>query len=272
MEAEAEGRAPEKRPSRPNKPSCKDRRCTGVEAMAEANLERERERIEAAEQRAAELHYNGFLLAMAEDLGERMLKAFETPTSIPYGTVNLRHGIPPGETVVSSLAGAGSLSLEFTMLSELTGRPEFGEKAQAAAIALYNRRTTLGLLGKHVNIVNGKWTETVSGIGSNADSFFEYLAKMYLLFGDEAWWWRFLDTYDAINLQLRHGDWYADVDMYSGKPRRHRFENLMAFWPGLQVLVGELPAAARTLNAFYLVWRDWGFLPEEYVGDQSYPR
>ena len=31
-------------------------------------------------------------------------------------------------------------------------------------------------------------------------------------------------------------------------------------------MVGELPAAARTLNAFYLVWRDWGFLPEEYVG------
>ena len=50
------------------------------------------------------------------------MKAFETPTHIPYGTINLRHGIPPGETVVSSLAGAGSLTLEFTMLSELTGR------------------------------------------------------------------------------------------------------------------------------------------------------
>jgi hypothetical protein len=30
-----------------------------------------------------------------------------------------------------------------------------------------------------------------------------------------------------------------------------------------QALVGELGAAARTLNAFFLVWRDWGFAPEE---------
>lgn len=101
MEANADGSAAERKtkPPRSNKPSCMDRRCTGVEAMAEASLERDRVRSEAAEQRAAEHHYNGFLLALAEDLGERMLKAFETPTSIPYGTVNLRHGIPPGETL-----------------------------------------------------------------------------------------------------------------------------------------------------------------------------
>ena len=58
---------------------------------------------------------------------------------------------------------------------------------------------------------------------------------MYLLFGEEEWWWRFLDTYDAINKHLRRGDWFGDVDIYSGNFRRQRFENLMAFWPGLQV-------------------------------------
>ena len=45
------------------------------------------------------------------------------------------------------------------------------------------------------------------------------------------------------------------MDVFSAKTRRQRFENLMAFWPGVQALMGELPDAARTLNAFYLVWR-----------------
>ena len=37
--------------------------------------------------------YDGCLLDMALDLGERLLPAFDTPTGIPYGTVNMRHGV-----------------------------------------------------------------------------------------------------------------------------------------------------------------------------------
>jgi hypothetical protein len=100
--------------------------------------------------------YDGSLLTLALDLGRRLLPAFATPTGIPYGTVNLRHGVPRGETPVASLAGAGSLTLEFTLLSRLTGEPLFGASAQAAALALHARRTPLGLLGKHVNVRSGK--------------------------------------------------------------------------------------------------------------------
>ena len=32
---------------------------------------------------------------------------------IPFGTVNLRHGVPPKETEIASTAGAGSLLVEF---------------------------------------------------------------------------------------------------------------------------------------------------------------
>ena len=39
------------------------------------------------------------LLELAVDLGARLLPAFRaSPTGIPYGTVNLRWGVPPGET------------------------------------------------------------------------------------------------------------------------------------------------------------------------------
>ena len=63
--------------------------------------------------------YKGGLLAAALDLGKRLLPAFETKTGIPFGTVNLRYGVPKGEVPVASVAGAGSLSIEFGMLSYL---------------------------------------------------------------------------------------------------------------------------------------------------------
>jgi mannosidase alpha-like ER degradation enhancer 2 len=53
------------------------------------------------------LRYNGRLLQLSLDLGERLMPAFDTRTGIPYGTVNLRSGVPRGETKIASTAGAG---------------------------------------------------------------------------------------------------------------------------------------------------------------------
>ncbi|KAJ1458878.1 glycosyl hydrolase family 47-domain-containing protein [Pelagophyceae sp. CCMP2097] len=211
--------------------------------------------------------YSDQLLLLAVDLAERLLPAFETPTGIPYGTVNLALGVPNGETVISSLAGAGSLSLEFCVLSALTGDPRFCSAASGAVQALFQRRSAnLHLLGKHINIRTGKWVERVSGIGSNSDSFYEYLLKMYLLFGDSTYWRMFTTTYSGVLRHLRHGDWYSDVDMFGGAARQRRdvFEGLQAFWPGVQALSGDSNLAARSLNAFYVVWNDFGALPEEF--------
>ena len=66
-------------------------------------------------------HYDGSLLRLAVDLGNRLLPAFDTATGIPFGTVNLHSGVPKGETELASTAGAGSLVIEFEVLSCLTG-------------------------------------------------------------------------------------------------------------------------------------------------------
>ena len=47
--------------------------------------------------------------------------AFETATGLPYGTVNLRYGVPPDETTVTCTASCGTFLLEFGLLSRLTG-------------------------------------------------------------------------------------------------------------------------------------------------------
>ena len=72
--------------------------------------------------------------------------------------------------------------MEFEVLSSLVGDVRFGDAAFVAAQALFSRRSFLGLLGKHIHTGTGQWHETSSGVGSNADSFYEYLLKGHLLF------------------------------------------------------------------------------------------
>lgn len=42
---------------------------------------------------------------------------------MPYGTVNLRKGVPKGETVITSAAGGGTVMLELAMLSRALKKP-----------------------------------------------------------------------------------------------------------------------------------------------------
>lgn len=208
--------------------------------------------------------YDGDLLRLAVDLGDRLLPAFATKTGIPFGTVNLRHGVPKGETKIASTAGAGTLLLEFEILSILTGEEKYGKAALVALEGIYSRKSDFDLVGKHINTETGQWLETLSGVGSNSDSFYEYLLKGYSLMHHIPLFQKFSKTYRAIKqLILIDDEWFSEVDMYSGKLQRRRVENLDAFWPGMEALLGRSESAALQLNALYSIWHDLGFLPEE---------
>ena len=150
------------------------------------------------------------------------------------------------------------------MLSQLSGQTKFGAAAYAATTALYDRRSSIGLLGKHIDTETGKWSESLSGVGSNADSFYEYLLKAYLLFRSRELFDMFADSYRAIKRFVLVDDlWFSEVDMFSGKMMRKRMEGLDAFWPGIEALLGYASSSAQQLNGFYAVWADLGFFPEE---------
>eukprot|EP00730_Choanoeca_flexa_P004887 TRINITY_DN11830_c3_g2_i2.p1 TRINITY_DN11830_c3_g2~~TRINITY_DN11830_c3_g2_i2.p1 ORF type:complete len:802 (+),score=134.95 TRINITY_DN11830_c3_g2_i2:325-2730(+) len=216
--------------------------------------------------------YHGELLQLATDLGVRLLPAFDTITGIPYGTVNLRHGIPPGETPVSSLAAAGTHLLEMGMLSRLTGRPEFLRVAKGAMRALWSLRSAHDLVGNHIDTATGKWTLKDAGIGPNQDSFYEYLVKGYILLDDEEYLEMFEPMYVAINRHMKQGDWYMDVNMDSAAISLPWFTALSGFWPGLQVLYGDVVAGQRSMLAFQQIWRRFGFAPEAFnLKDGTFP-
>lgn len=96
---------------------------------------------------------------------------------MPYGTVNFLHGVPENETPITCTAGVGTFIVEFGTLSRLTGDPIFETKALNALDGLQKYRSKLGLLGNHINVLDGKWTATEAGIGAGVDSYFEYLVK-----------------------------------------------------------------------------------------------
>lgn len=190
--------------------------------------------------------YDGFLLELAIDIGNRLLPAFlSSKTGIPYGTVNLLYGVPKDETTVASTAGGGTLSIEFELLSRLSNNPIYGQVASLATKAIWSRHSNnpLHLFGKHIDIQSGHWVETLSGIGSNSDSFIEYLAKHSMLFPeddldiDSAFWIMLQNSYQGIHDHSRTGEWYVDTDMSTGSHNgnsRRVFESLAAFYPGLQ--------------------------------------
>ncbi|KAG4395370.1 hypothetical protein GLYMA_20G210550v4 [Glycine max] len=54
-----------------------------------------------------------------------------------------------------------------------------------------------------------------AGIGTSIDSFYEYLLKAYLLFGDEQYLYIFQEAYAAAMHYLYHDPWYVEVNMDS---------------------------------------------------------
>ncbi|KAF5818299.1 putative glycoside hydrolase family 47, six-hairpin glycosidase-like superfamily [Helianthus annuus] len=213
--------------------------------------------------------YNNQLLVLAQDLGQRFLPAFNTPTGLPYAWINLKYGVMENETTETSTSGCGSLILEMGALSRLTGDARFEHAALNALHKLWGMRSSLNLLGTTLDVVTGEWIEYSSGIGAGVDSFYEYLIKAHILFGKEEFWRMFQSAYLAVQKYFRYGSWYHEADMRTGRATYWQLTSLQAFWPGLQVLVGDVAAANLTHREFFYVWKKFGVLPERYLLDHQ---
>lgn len=209
-------------------------------------------------------NYDGFLLYLAQDLADRLMPAFNTPTSIPYGSIHLQRGVDPAESVIASTAGAGTLLLEFGTLSRYTRLPKYYTAAFSAMSALHSRASQTGLVGNHINILSGTWVATDSGVGGLIDSFYEYMLKGYILFGDERLLTMLQSSYGAVEKFVHKQQWYLNADMFTGTTSSLTQSSLSAFFPGMQVMMGFFDEAIETTRAHYSVWRRYGCLPEGY--------
>ncbi|KAI0867274.1 glycoside hydrolase family 47 protein [Hypoxylon argillaceum] len=265
--------------------------------------------------------YDGQLLRLALDLAQRLLPAFYTQTGMPYPRVNLRHGIPfylnsplhesagphpdtaqtSPEITETCSAGAGSLVLEFTVLSRLTGDPRFEQAAKRAFWAVWSRRSNIGLIGAGVDAEEGHWIGGFSGIGAGIDSFFEYALKTHILLSGhelpnqtipnhilqessldpnqiysplsdkdnspdsflEAWH----HAHAAIKRHLysdMHHPHYVNAHISTGSPQTFWIDSLGAYYAGLLTLAGELDEAIETHLLYTALWTRYSALPERW--------
>ncbi len=204
------------------------------------------------------------LLKLAEDLGTRLLPAFDSPTGIPYRFVNLRTGKVRGE--VTNPAEAGTLLVEFGALSKLTGRAVFYEKAKRALVEVYKRRSAVGLVGSRINVETGEWAGTDSHLGGGIDSYYEYLLKCWLLFGDRDCRRMWRESIAAVNKHLADevdGQlWYGRADMRTGRRTATVWGALDAFFPAVLALSGDTARARRLQASSFRMWRLHGIEPE----------
>lgn len=204
------------------------------------------------------------LLALADDLGKRLLPVFDSPTGLPYVEVNLRTGKVRGTT--SNPAETGSLLPEFGTLSRLTGNPVYYAKAKRAVVETYKRRSSLGLVGSAIDIETGRWLDTDSNVGGGIDSYLEYLWKSWLLFGDQdclAMWKSSVAAADRYLADERDGQlWFGHADMRTGKRTATVWGALDAFFPGLLALSGDLDRARRLQDSSFRMWNLHGIEPE----------
>jgi len=201
-------------------------------------------------------NYHNELLNLAYDLGKRLLPAFEfSQSEIPLARVNLKNGVLINE-INNCSAGAGTLILEFGTLSRLTGDMRFENYARRALFKIWKERSSINLVGNTINTVTTKWDYAASGIGAGIDSLFEYMFKAYILFGDPDYLQMFNESYEAIQKYIKNSDGiYLDVNMNTGLPISQSMDGLSAFFPGLQVLIGDIRGAIQLHQIFTELWK-----------------
>ena len=205
------------------------------------------------------------LLVKAEDLGLRLLRVFDSPTGLPYMYINLKTGAVHGAE--TNPAEIGTLLIEFGTLSKLTGNPSYYRKAKNAVLELYNRRSAIGLVGSKINVETGEWTNKNSHISGGIDSYYEYLLKCWLLFGDEDCHAMWKESVTALNIHLADqrstGLWYGTVNMDTGERVATKFGALDAFFPAVLALSGDFTRARALQESSYKMWTTFGIEPEE---------
>jgi mannosidase alpha-like ER degradation enhancer 2 len=178
--------------------------------------------------------------------------------------LNLRTGKVSGAR--TNPAEIGTLLLEFGALARLTGKPVYYDKAKRAVTELFARRSKLGLVGEEIDVETGRWVSPNSHVGGGIDSYYEYLLKCALLFGDDDCAQMSRDSLAALNARLADevsgALWYGQVNMDTGQRTAAEFGALHAFLPGMLVLAGDVARAGRLQASSFRMWQLHGLEPE----------
>lgn len=215
---------------------------------------------------AYELDGDKRFLTFAEDLCKRLLPAFKTKTGMPYRYVNLKTGALRDS--LNNPAEIGTCLLEFCKLTQLTGDSTYYKVAKNAVMAIYQRRSSIDLIGTIIDVTTGEWKKPECQIGARLDSYFEYLYKNWLLTGDKdclaAWEMHRKAIEKYMITDTKNGTFLTRVDMNSGQETRSLYGALDAFYAGLLALSGDVPTAQKIQEGNFYMWTRFNIEPEVF--------
>ncbi|KAI0200952.1 glycoside hydrolase family 47 protein [Astrocystis sublimbata] len=146
------------------------------------------------------------ILDQSVKLADLLSVAFDTPSGVPINNLifNGPNGPVTSDDTTNGIATIGTLILEWTRLSDLTGDDKYAKLTLAGEEYLLNVKNPEvgepypGLIGTDVNVKDGTFASGNGGWNGGDDSFYEYLIKMFL--------------YDTERFGLFKDRWITAVD------------------------------------------------------------
>ncbi len=221
---------------------------------------------------------NPEILNNAIDFADRILPAFDSPTGIPYHSVNLKTGATSGNNGegsgnVVNTAQAATYLFEFGILSYYSKNPKYYQVAKKATLAIFERKSKIGLPGDFINVESGEWTNDWSYLQAGMDSYYEYLFKSNLLFPDseinDIWNYSLEKINQYYSDEYEGKQFYACVNMHNGEIVKRSMSLYDAFFPAVQALHGDLANAEKNMATWDWLWDKYGLLPTRYLYEQD---
>ncbi|KAI9313567.1 glycoside hydrolase [Dichotomocladium elegans] len=233
---------------------------------------------------AYELSGETIFVTKTVELVDRLLPAFDTPTGIPYQYMNFRSGKPVKSGFpkgASCLAELGSVQLEFTRLSEITGDWKYHYVGQRVYKSFYEMKTKHpGLFPHLIDADTGEPVGDHITWGGMGDSFYEYLIKQYVMTGGRDAALKELIIQSVRSLQkhlVTSPENHPDLVLLAtleGTEQAPTMEELACFAPGTLLLAARyIPEledveslAAGLMRSCYVAWTSTrtGLAPEMF--------
>ncbi|KAI0794361.1 glycoside hydrolase family 47 protein [Fomes fomentarius] len=185
------------------------------------------------------------LIQQSETLANKLSAAWSRGNAVPYGQVNVNTSTPTIGT--SNIAEAGTLTLEWSKLSEYTGNDTYRALTEGSVRQIASQPAPIpGFPAQGIDPSTGKAVGSYVTWGGGSDSYIEYLIKYARLTNaDDSFW---ADTWttavdSSIKTLLRTstvGNWTYLADLDSSGAIRHISSNLACFHGGNWIFGGKL--------------------------------
>lgn len=217
---------------------------------------------------------NPAILAKTIDFADRILPAFDSPTGLPYHSINLKTGQTSGDKgngtgTRINVAQAATYLFEFGILSYYSQDPKYYQAAKRATKAIFSRRSEIGLPGENIDVESGEWVGAKwHHLQAGVDAYYEYMYKSWLAFPDPEIKNIWEESIKNINKYLvddfEGKRFYTIVDMHSGEIMKRSVSLYDAFFPAIQALSGDIENAEKNQKTWHWLWNKYGLLPTRY--------